>query len=490
MTDSSRFPPAQRSAHGQGPSPGRPTTLRPATLRPATLRPPTLRPATGRGTFVRAGKTEWILRKPALIGPAFAIAIALLLAARYPGPRVAFVGAVYAILLVSYVVDAARARASGFDDRAQLASWLIATVCHAAAIGATGGARSPLLPALLGVAVTSVNLFLRSRTTDLCFGVVIACAAAFAALPESILGPTVAPPFGGVLTAVAVVYTAGVARASSLALSDAYQKAGEARDRMREDILHAATARARSLESIGAKVAHELKNPLSAVKGLAQLLARGMGTSANASAGAGADAKMKERIHVITSEVTRMELILRDYLSFSRPLEDLSLEPVDLVALSDDVLAVLEARAEDGQITLERSGDEVTVIADPRRLKEALLNLAANALEATGPGGSVHIEIAAAEGAEGARGASITIRDTGRGMMPETLAKMGTPFFTTREGGTGLGVVLARSVIIQHGGEIHYASEVGHGTTVTVKLPDKPKEGDAAGPVSSLKRSE
>lgn len=439
-----------------------PTTYRAIS---ATSRPATSRPQATRGAQVRAGKAEWARRRPAIIGPAFAIAVALLLAARYPAPRIACVAVAYTLLFGWYIADSVRARTSTFDDRAQLLSWLAGALCHGAAIGATGGIRSPLLPALLGVAMTSVNLFLRSRTTDFCFGVVFACTAAFAALPERILGPPVSEPFGGILTAVALAYTASVVRAGSLAIIDAYLKAGESRDKMREDVLHAVTARTRSLESIGAKVAHELKNPLTAVKGLTQLLARGMGDEA--------DERAKERINVITSEVTRMESILRDYLSFSRPLEDLSPEPVSLAAIADDVLAVLEARAEDGQITLERIGDDVTVIADPRRLKEALLNLAANAVDATGPGGSVHVDLAREGGDDGA---IVTIRDTGRGMMPETLTKLGTPFFTTREGGTGLGVVLARSVIVQHGGDIHYASELGRGTTVTVRLRGEPGE--------------
>jgi signal transduction histidine kinase len=126
---------------------------------------------------------------------------------------------------------------------------------------------------------------------------------------------------------------------------------------------------------------------------------------------------------------------------------------------------VLSARADDARVRLFAQGD-ATVEADPRRLKEALLNLVANAIEATPPGGEVVVEVRPDGDAT-----EIVVRDTGRGMPAETLTRIGTPFFTTRDDGTGLGVVLARSVIAQHGGSLRYESEPGKGTRVKVTLP-------------------
>ena len=116
-----------------------------------------------------------------------------------------------------------------------------------------------------------------------------------------------------------ILFTLFLLRTSSFALGDAFRRTEATLDKMREDVIAAATERTRSLEGIGSKVAHELKNPLSAIKGLVQLLKRGA-----------ADDKSRERLGVICSEVTRMEGILRDYLSFSRPLEDLKPQPVEL----------------------------------------------------------------------------------------------------------------------------------------------------------------
>jgi two-component system sensor histidine kinase HydH len=136
---------------------------------------------------------------------------------------------------------------------------------------------------------------------------------------------------------------------------------------------------------------------------------------------------------------------------------------------------VLSARADGARVRLYAEGD-ATLEADPRRLKEALLNLVVNAIEATPPGGEVAVEVRPA-----GEGAEIVIRDTGRGMAAETLRRIGTPFFTTREEGTGLGVVLARSVIAQHGGSLRYDSEPGKGTQVRVELPRASmREGHAA----------
>jgi two-component system sensor histidine kinase HydH len=100
--------------------------------------------------------------------------------------------------------------------------------------------------------------------------------------------------------------------------------------------------------------------------------------------------------------------------------------------------------------------------------KEALLNLVSNAIEATPPGGEVVVEVRSCAGQ-----AEIVVRDTGRGMPPETLRRLGTPFFTTREDGIGLGVLLARSVIALHGGSLFYESEPGRGTTVRATLPSR-----------------
>jgi signal transduction histidine kinase len=231
----------------------------------------------------------------------------------------------------------------------------------------------------------------------------------------------------------------------------------------REEMVYRALARARELEQIGLKLSHELKNPLAAIKGLVQLSAR-----------AACDPDSAEQLRVVAAEVDRMESILKEYLSFSRPVEALQPRQVALGALADEVLTLLEARAATAGVALRRRGDAI-IEADPRRLKDALFNLVGNALEATTSGGDVEVEINEVE-----RSARIAVRDSGRGMAPEVLERLGTPFFTTRDEGTGLGVVVARATFAQHGGSLVYSSEPGRGTTALGTLPLK-RSNDAPG---------
>ncbi|MBL9019277.1 MAG: HAMP domain-containing histidine kinase [Myxococcales bacterium] len=231
---------------------------------------------------------------------------------------------------------------------------------------------------------------------------------------------------------------------------------------LREERVSEAIAQLRRLQGVGAKVAHELKNPLASIKGLCQLVARTPESE-----------RTQERLAVVASEISRMETILHEYLSFSRPLEDLKPEKLDLVALARDVLDSLAGRADQAGVALDLEGGAALVHGDPRRLKEALINLVSNAIEATPNGGRVVLRVRSAPS-----GVTLEVRDTGRGISPEDLERLGTSFFTTRPNGTGLGVVLAQGVINQHGGVLTYASTVGHGTTATIQFPahDKPAE--------------
>ncbi|MBA3817455.1 MAG: HAMP domain-containing histidine kinase [Deltaproteobacteria bacterium] len=226
----------------------------------------------------------------------------------------------------------------------------------------------------------------------------------------------------------------------------------------REERLDSACTQMHRLQSVGAKVAHELKNPLASIKGLCQLVARTPESE-----------RTQERLAVVASEISRMETILNEYLSFSRPLEDIRPERIDLKALARDVLDVLDGRAVQAGVTLAVEGSAGPVQGDPRRLKEALINLVSNAIEATPNGGSVTLRIR-----NDAASVVLDVVDTGRGITPDELERLGTSFFTTRPNGTGLGVVLAQGVITQHGGSLGYTSTLGKGTTVRIALPVNP----------------
>ena len=227
------------------------------------------------------------------------------------------------------------------------------------------------------------------------------------------------------------------------------------------------SAQLRRLQSVGAKVAHELKNPLASIKGLCQLVARTPESE-----------RTQERLAVVASEISRMETILNEYLSFSRPLEDLKPEPLDLAALARDVLDVLAGRAEQAGVALALEGAATPVQGDPRRLKEALINLVVE--RDRGHADRRHASrCACARRRTASRSRSAT---PAAASPPEDLERLGTSFFTTRPNGTGLGVVLAQGVITQHGGTLTYASTVGKGTTATIiaARPSRPRAPEPA----------
>jgi signal transduction histidine kinase len=329
-------------------------------------------------------------------------------------------------------------------------------------VAVTGGVRSPLLATFLAAWVAASAVVGDRRQTRLLLGVTAAGVLLLAAAPGALTGPA---PEGGAFVALAALGVLGV----GALLAPVHAIIRRKRDeivRQRLEIAGEALTRAEALEQIGAKLAHELKNPLTGVKALVQLGARNP-----------AEAASHERLVVVEREVSRMQEILQSYLSFTSPLQELAPRPVELGELVSDTLGVLSARADEARVRLYARGD-ARLEADPSRLREALLNLVANAIEATAPGGEVEVGVRTAPDA-----AEVVIRDTGRGMGADVLRRLGTPFFTTRDDGTGLGVVLARSVVSQHGGSMRYESEPGQGTRVTLTLPRRGPGGcDARAP--------
>ena len=319
----------------------------------------------------------------------------------------------------------------------------------------TGGVHSPFVPASVMPAIVSL-LFFGPHAVSRWMGLANALLVlAMAFLPDSLIGPSLSDSHYAAAVMLNLGWTLFMLHLMVGKLAIVASRTGESVACLRRERLGEAEDKLQRLQSVGAKVAHELKNPLASIKGLCQLIARTPDS-----------ARTQERLAVVASEISRMETILGEYLTFSRPLEDLEPESVDLSALGRDVLDVLAGRADQADVTLGIDGSTTKVQADPRRLKEALINLVSNAIEATPSGGKVELRVR-----NGGANATIEVRDTGRGISPEVMKKLGTSFFTTRPNGTGLGVVLAQGVIAQHGGQLQYASSVGKGTVATVTLP-------------------
>jgi signal transduction histidine kinase len=326
-------------------------------------------------------------------------------------------------------------------------------------VGLTGGLRSPSVPSLLLPSVISLLFFGPHAVARWIAFASALLIVALGLLPQELVGPLLPAGHYAIVLAIGLGWNLFLLHTMVGKMTRAASKAGHSMACLREERLSDAEAQLRRLQSVGAKVAHELKNPLASIKGLCQLVARTPESE-----------RTQERLAVVASEISRMETILNEYLSFSRPLEDLRLEALDVGAIARDVLDVLAGRADQAGVTLSLDGGAPQVNGDARRLKEALINLVANAIEATPNGGTVALRMR-----NGGNAVVLEVRDSGRGIAPEDLERIGTPFFTTRSNGTGLGVVLAQGVMNQHGGTLTYKSALGQGTTATITLPVKPQ---------------
>ena len=166
-------------------------------------------------------------------------------------------------------------------------------------------------------------------------------------------------------------------------------------------------------------------------------------------------------------EVTRINALVQQLLDFARPAPP-KLAAVDLTALLDQTLDSLSHELGQKRITVQRNDARPTVVrADSQQLTQVLLNLLLNSLHAMeSAGGTLTLTTRRQD-----QLLELTIADTGCGIRPEHLARLGEPFFTTKPRGTGLGLAVVQSILQEHGGSLRITSAVGCGTTVWVMLP-------------------
>jgi len=213
-------------------------------------------------------------------------------------------------------------------------------------------------------------------------------------------------------------------------------------------------------------VAHEVRNPLGIIKASVQLVEE-----------SGGDPKrMAEVTRVIKQEIDRLDHVIKALLDFGRPSAP-ALRPIDVGAVLDDVVLFTRRFAREASVAIEveRAEGLAPVMADADQLKQVLVNLVSNAVQAMGEtGGTIRVSAY-----HDARDVYISVADSGPGMAPEVMEKVFDPFFSTRDGGTGLGLTIVHRIIDQHGGHIEVASAPGAGTTFTVALPVAKERGES-----------
>jgi len=226
-----------------------------------------------------------------------------------------------------------------------------------------------------------------------------------------------------------------------------------AKERMAAEL--ARSERLAAVGQLSAGLAHEIRNPLASIKGSADVLADDFPPG-----------HPKGRLlQILQEEAARLNEVLTRFLDFARPTRGES-EPVDLAAELRSLGDLLRHRKGAPGLRIEAAETTGTVVGDRAQLRQMLLNLGLNAVAAAGPDGEV-VLAARHEGDQ----LVIAITDTGPGFTAEAVARLGTPFFSTREGGTGLGLATSLRIARDHGGDLAVDTDYTAGARVLVRLP-------------------
>jgi two-component system nitrogen regulation sensor histidine kinase GlnL len=215
-------------------------------------------------------------------------------------------------------------------------------------------------------------------------------------------------------------------------------------------------------------IAHEVKNPLGGIRGAAELLARHSD-----------DKRSLRRAELIISEVDRIATLIDDFMAFTN--DRFRPSPVNIHRILDDVLAILEMDPLSDRVRFERRFDPSIpeLLADGDRLRQVFLNIARNGIDAMrSAGGTLRVSTRLRldhrielEGGARVPGVLIDVEDDGCGIPEHVREQIGTPFFTTKPGGTGLGLALSRHFVSRHGGSLQLRPRDPAGTRVRVMLP-------------------
>lgn len=372
--------------------------------------------------------------------------------------------ACWLIVMVVVTTTAVRLRQRRIGMRGVQLNFLVMAVVMGGAIGVLGGIDSPIAPAALALAVVTPLALPGRFALITILGMVAAIAAATVAqatghlsipLPPYLSGEGYTSPRtmlwwrGGILvwTMLGLLYIAGRLRRG---MDEVALRSLRARD----EVLADHDEQLRAMTTLAGEIAHELKNPLASVKGLAALVAKSV------------DGQAAEQLAVLRREADRMQGILEEFLNFSRPLVPLQQEEVVVAALAADVIELHTAMALERAVRVELiEQGEQRVRCDRRKVKQVLINLLQNALDATPRGGHVELRLSTTT-----TSLHLEVVDDGAGLAPQIAERVFQPGVTTKAGGSGLGLTVSRLLARQHGGELVLRS-AGKGCTAELVLP-------------------
>lgn len=210
---------------------------------------------------------------------------------------------------------------------------------------------------------------------------------------------------------------------------------------------------------LAAGMAHEIRNPLTSIRGFLQLLQRKYGRQG----------PEQEYFQIMLEELDRINLIIKEFLSLARPSQP-QLKITDINELISEAMLLAEQEALMNEVMLEfiKSDNLPLVFLDPAQIKQVILNLISNAIQATGPKGYVQVK-SFYDSEENML--VVSVQDNGPGIPPDKLLLIFEPFYTTKESGTGLGLTLSLRIVESHGGKIKVSSKVGEGSCFSICLP-------------------
>ncbi len=268
-----------------------------------------------------------------------------------------------------------------------------------------------------------------------------------------------------VLTHMGILMLAVLTTLLVLGINVVLYRALKQRERMAESLQRA--RRVQALGEMAATLAHEIKNPVGAIRGYAQLMRENWLSCGHGSDDPDAE-KLSRAVETIVRESTRLEELVTRTLEFARP-GDLGLVRCDLREIADAACTMLAGKASERGVSIvtDHAQSPVAAQVDINRIEQVLANLLDNAIEASAPGSAVVVHTSV-------RGddSIVEIRDRGRGISPERLENIFAPFFTDRPDGTGLGLAVSRSIVEAHRGTVTAISGgEGHGATFTVAIP-------------------
>ncbi len=220
------------------------------------------------------------------------------------------------------------------------------------------------------------------------------------------------------------------------------------------------SARMAAVGRLSAGLAHEIRNPLASIRGTAEVLADDFP----------ADHPKGRMFSILQDETGRLNDVLSKFLAFARS-EPGDIAPFDLAEECRSVAQLMEHQPDSPPVEVKIPGGPTTALGNREQVRQVLLNLALNGAAAAGPGGTVVFELEVSPGK-----VACLVTDSGPGFTPDALLNFGTPFYSTRSGGTGLGLAMSLRMIEDLGGTLEAVPEYTEGGCVRLALPTAPRE--------------